>query len=235
MRTIPKKGVKSLFDKRLVIITGHYGSGKTEFAVNYAIKMKNYFENVCIADLDVVNPYFRSREKRQLFEEMGIKVYDSSIRSTALDIPAISPEIFTAIQNMNTISVLDVGGDPVGARVLARFSDKIKAVDYDMFYVVNANRPETRTKEGVIKYLREIEKTSGLKVTGLINNTHLLKDTAVADVEFGQEVTNEVSWETDIPVRYVSAIASVAGKIVDQEIKDKIFPINLYMREEWMS
>lgn len=224
-----------MHDKRLVIIIGHYGSGKTEFSVNYAIKLKEKYDNVSIADLDIVNPYFRSREKKEYFEEIGIKVYDSSIRNTSIDIPALPAEIMGVIQNQNEKSVIDVGGDPVGARVLARYAEQIKNIEYDMFYVINGNRPETRTVEDTIKYLRMIESTSGLKVTGLINNTHMLKDTTVEDVEFGHELTKKVSWETDIPIRYEAAIKSTALKITNKEILEKLFPINLYMREEWMS
>lgn len=224
-----------MLDKRLVIIIGHYGSGKSEFSVNYAVKMKEKYDNVSIADLDIVNPYFRSREKREFFEQIGVKVFDSSIRNTAVDIPALPAEIMGVILNPNERSILDVGGDPVGARVLARYSEQIKNTDYDMFFVINANRPETSTVEGAIKYLNMIEETSKLKVTGLINNTHMLKDTSVEDVEFGHEITKKVSWETDIPIRYEAVITKAAENIKNKEIIEKLFPINLYMREEWMS
>jgi len=224
-----------MLDKRLVIVIGHYGSGKTEFSVNYAVKMKEHFDNVSIADLDIVNPYFRSREKRDFFEKIGIKVFDSSIRNNAIDLPALPAQLMGVILNDNEKSVIDVGGDPVGARVLARYAEQIKTVEYDMFFIVNGNRPETNTVEGVIKYLRLIEETSGLKVTGLINNTHLLRATTVEDVEFGHELTKKVSWETNIPIRYEAVISKTAKNIKNNEILEKIFPINLYMREEWMS
>lgn len=224
-----------MLDKRLVIIIGHYGSGKSEFSVNYAVKMKELYDDVSIADLDIVNPYFRSREKRDFFESIGVKVFDSSIRNTAVDIPALPAEMMGVILNPNSKSVLDVGGDPVGARVLARYSEQIKNVDYDMFFVINGRRPETSTVEGVLKYLKLIETTSKLKITGLINNTHLLKDTTVEDVEFGHELTKKVSWETDIPIRYEACIKDTALQINNKEILEKLFPINLYMREEWMS
>lgn len=224
-----------MLDKRLVIVIGHYGSGKSEFSVNYAVKMKEQFENVSIADLDIVNPYFRSREKREFFEKIGVKVFDSSIRNTAIDIPALPAQMMGVILNPNEKSILDVGGDPVGARVLARYAEQIKNVEYDMFFIVNGNRPETSTVEGVIKYLNIIEAASRLKVTGLINNTHMLKDTRVEDVESGHELTKKVSWETNIPIRYEAVIEEIAGNIKNKEILEKLFPINLYMREEWMS
>ena len=224
-----------MLDKRLVIIIGHYGSGKSEFSVNYAVKMKEKFENVSIADLDIVNPYFRSREKRDFFEKIGVKVFDSSIRNIAIDLPALPAQMMGVILNPNEKSVLDVGGDPVGARVLARYAEQIKNVEYDMFFVINGNRPETNTVEGALKYLKMIEETSRLKITGLINNTHMLKDTTVEDVEFGHELTKKVSWETDIPIRYEAVIKETAKNIKNPEILEKLFPINLYMREEWMS
>ena len=224
-----------MHDKRLVIIIGHYGSGKTEFAVNYAVKMKEIYENVSIADLDIVNPYFRTREKRDFLESIGVKVYDSSIRNTSIDIPALPAELTGVFLNQNIRSIIDVGGDPVGAKVLSRYADQIKSTEYDMFYVINGNRPETSTVEGVIKYLKMIEATSRLKVTGLINNTHLLKETTAEDVEFGHELNKKISWETDIPIRYEAVMKETADKIKNLEIIEKLFPINLYMREEWMS
>lgn len=224
-----------MLDKRLVIITGHYGSGKTEFAINYALKIKENFEKVSLADLDIVNPYFRSREKKELLESKGIQVVESNINNTTIELPALSPGIMGIIQNKKMRSVIDVGGDPVGAKVLARFSELIKNSEYDMFYVINGNRPETREKEDVINYLRAIETSSALRVTGLINNTHLLKSTRVIDVEYGHELAKEVSWELDIPIRYEVAMKSIADKILNKDIADKLFPINLYMRDEWMS
>lgn len=225
-----------MLDKRLVIVTGHYGSGKTEFSVNYAVKMKSNYDNVSLADLDIVNPYFRSREKKIFLENIGIKVLDSSINNNqTLDLPALPAGIMGSITNLNMKAILDIGGDPVGARVLSRFSEQIKKMDYDLFYVINGNRPETQTKENVIRYLKDIEETSGLKVTGLINNTHLLKDTSVSDVELGHELSKEVSWEIDVPIRYEVAMKNIADKIVNEEIKSKLFPMDLYMREEWMS
>jgi energy-coupling factor transporter ATP-binding protein EcfA2 len=214
-----------MHDKRLVIIIGRYGSGKTEFAVNYAVKMKELYENVSIADLDIVNPYFRSREKREFFESIGVKVYDSSIRNTSIDIPALPAELTGVILNQNVKSIIDVGGDPVGARVLARYAEQIKNVEYDMFYVINGNRPETSTVEDVLKYLKLIEATSRLKITGLINNTHLLKETTAEDVEFGHELTKKISWETDIPIRYEAVMKETADKIKNLEIIEKLFPI----------
>lgn len=222
-------------EKRLTIVTGHYGSGKTEFSVNKAIDLKKRNEKVSIADLDIVNTYFRTRERGEFLESLGIHVCDSSVKTPALDLPAIPAEVMGIIQDESTASVLDIGGDAVGARVLARFSPLVKKVDYDLLFVINANRPETQTAEDVISYLRSIETTADLKVTGLVNTTHLLKDTTVEDIERGHRLVKEVSLATNIPIAYEVAIERVASLIEDEEIKEKLFPIKMYMREDWMS
>ncbi|MGL5439364.1 MAG: ATP-binding protein [Filifactoraceae bacterium] len=220
---------------RLVIITGHYGSGKTEFAVNLAINLRKDYEKVSISDLDIVNPYFRSRERLALFEDKGIKVYDSSLRGMNVDVPAISSSILTAVQDKSYISVIDVGGDPVGARVLQQFKSGIETQEYEMWFVINRNRPETSDVKLVEDYIMAIEEASGLKVTGLINNTHLLKATTVQDITEGAKLCDEVSKKMKIPVIYHSAIESIANEITDINIKNKIYPLYLYMREQWMS
>lgn len=223
-----------LNDNRIRIITGHYGSGKTEFAVNYAVKLSKEGKKVALADLDVVNPYFRSREKTKELSKMGIKVIGSSIEGASVDVPAISGEVNTPLQDESYEAILDVGGDPAGARAIGRYHAYFKEGKYDLFFVINANRPETQTVERTIYYIREIERVSRAKVTGLINNTHLLKSTTVEDVLGGQKLVEAVSKETNIPVKYVSALRKVTVDL-PKDIKGEIFPIDLYMREEWMS
>ncbi len=222
-----------LNDNRIRIIVGHYGSGKTEFAVNYAVRLSELGKKVVLADLDVVNPYFRSREKADELENLGIKVIGSSIKGNAVDVPSVSAEIYGPLQDESVEAVLDVGGDPAGARALGRYHSFFEAGKYDMFFVVNANRPETQTLENVEKYIRDIERASRAKVTGLINNTHLLKSTSLEDVLYGQKLVEEVSATLNIPVKYVSALEHVA-KELPQDIKGEIFPLNLFMREDWM-
>ncbi|WP_223379244.1 ATP-binding protein [Schnuerera sp. xch1] len=220
-------------DKRLRIIVGHYGSGKTEFSVNYAIKLAEKGKKVALGDLDIVNLYFRSREKTEELKKLGVKVISSSIKGSGVDIPAISAEIITPMQDKTYEAVLDVGGDPAGARTLGRYFQYFVEGQYDMFFVLNANRPETQTVAKSIEYMKKIEYTARAKVTGIINNTHMLKSTTIDDVLMGQELVEKISEKTDIPVKYVVALEDVAREL-PSNLEGEIFPIKLYMREEWM-
>ena len=222
-----------LKDKRLRFIIGHYGSGKTEFSINYAVKLAEIGKKVALADLDVVNLYFRSREKREHLEKLGVKVIASSIDASAVDIPAISAEIVTPMQDTSYEGVIDVGGDPAGARTLGRYNEYFVEGKYDMFFVLNANRPETQTVDKAIEYLRKIEDTARAKVTGIVNNTHMLKNTTVEDVLKGQSLAKKVSERTNIPIKYISVIEDVAKELPD-DLEGEIFPMTLYMREDWM-
>lgn len=221
-------------DKRIRIIIGHYGSGKTEFSVNYAMKLKQASSSkVAIADLDIVNVYFRSREKQVMLEEQGIKVIASSIAGNALDLPAVAADIITPLEDKSYEYVIDVGGDSVGARVLGRFKNYIEDADYDMFMVVNANREQTMDLEGIKRHKETIEATSRLKVTGFINNTHLIRETTLEDVLRGDKLLKEASKELGIPIRYVSAMSHIASQIPD-EVSGEILALDLIMRDQWM-
>jgi len=166
-------------DKRIRIVIGHYGSGKTEFSVNYAVKLAKMGRKVGLVDLDVINPYFRSREKTALLAEIGIKVVGSNLEGNALDVPAISGEAATPLQDKSYDAILDVGGDPAGARALGRYFPILRDGEYDMFFVLNANRPETQSVDKAMEYIAKIEATARAKVTGIVNNTHMLKATSV--------------------------------------------------------
>ncbi len=221
-------------DKRVRLFIGHYGSGKSEVSLNYVTKLRKEVKGeVALADLDVVNVYFRTREKKELMKELGITPIDSSIQTTTLDVPAVSAEIMRPLHDKNVNYVLDVGGDNVGGRVVGRFAQHFKQNDYDMFFVINGNREKTQTAEEILGYIDAIEATSKLKVTGLINNTHLLRETTVEDVMKGQNIARQVSNIKDIPIRYVCCINSLVDKL-PEDLEGEILPINLYLREDWM-
>ncbi|AKL96936.1 DNA-binding protein CobQ/CobB/MinD/ParA family [Clostridium aceticum] len=222
-----------LNDHRVRIIIGHYGSGKTEFAVNYAINLAKANKKVALADLDIVNPYFRSREKENMLKEYGIKVIASYIKGSGSDLPAVTGDVLGPLQDKSYDVVLDVGGDAVGARALGRYKEYWDEKDYDMFCVVNANRPQTSELEGVLEHIDAIEKTSGAKVTGLINNTHLLRYTTVEEILKGQELCEKAAKTLGIPIKYITVLREVAEKL-PPTLEGKIMPIEMIMREDWM-
>ena len=152
---------------RLTIITGHYGTGKTEFAVNLALHMASRGQTVSLADLDIVNPYFRSRERRDLLSEHGIRLIASSQACTDADVPSLPAELNAILDDRQLTGILDIGGDRVGARVLARYRPRILREDYQLLYVLNANRPEVRDVSSAISYLRAIESVTGLVCFGI--------------------------------------------------------------------
>ena len=221
-------------DKRIRLFIGHHGSGKSEVSINYVTKLREQVEGeVALADLDVVNVYFRSREKKDIMKDLGITPIDSSINTTTLDLPAVSAEIMRPLNDKSVNYVIDVGGDNVGGKVVGRFANQFNSNDYDMFYVVNANREKTQTAKEVLQYIDAIEATSKLKVTGLINNTHMLKETTVEDVLKGQYVAREVSKIRNIPIKYISCLESIVDKL-PKDLEGDILPMKLYLREEWM-
>ena len=214
---------------RVTIVTGHYGTGKTEFAVNLALALAAGGERVMLADLDIVNPYFRSRERRELLEEAGVRLVATPRALADADVPALPAELHAVLEDRSVRGVLDVGGDPTGARVLARYRPRILGEDYQLLYVVNGNRPEVRTAESSARYLREIEAVAGLVCTGLVNNTHLCGETTPEDVRQGAALAEEVSRLTGVPV--VCHVAE--ARFRDQLENLTLFPIEIRMKKPW--
>lgn len=221
-------------DRRVRVIVGHGGSGKSEFALNYAIRLREYEGPVGLADMDVVNPYFRSRERETLLQEAGIRLVAGNMGSAPVDQPSLSAEVNTFLEDPAWQAVLDVGGDPNGARVLGRYFGQIEPRDCDCFLVINVYRPETRTPSQVEEMLEGIEALSRLKVTGLVNTSHLMKETSPENVLEGYKLAQEVGVRRGLPLRYNAAIPSVASRL-PANLEGEILPLTLYLREDWMS
>lgn len=217
--------------KRIQIVTGHYGSGKTEYAVNLALTLARQRENVALADLDIVNPYFRSYEQSRRLEEAGIRVIVTSCGGVA-DIPAINPEVLSLFQQEKWTGVLDIGGDPIGARVLARFAPQLARCDFDLLFVLNANRPETKDADLALDYLRAIERESRQLVTGIVNNTHLCGETTAEEVLKGAALAQELSERTGLPIVH-HAVEKKFVEQVQSRLMEPVLPMSIYMKKPW--
>lgn len=222
-------------DRRIRIITGHYGSGKTEFAVNYVKKLRESVDGrVAIADLDIVNVYFRSREKKEELEEKGIQVIASNLDTAVADVPAVSGAMTMPVINKEYQYVVDLGGNDVGTLVLGRIKPLLDHAEADFFMVVNAYRPNTSTPEGIIEQMENLEYAAGLKVTGFINNTNLVRETTAECLLHGDEVLKEVTKRTGIPVKYVSYVKDVMTEEIPEGLSGELFPMEFNMRKTWM-
>ncbi len=218
--------------KRVNIIAGHYGSGKTNIAINLAMKMKEDGAQVVCADLDIVNPYFRSKDARCALEKKGIGMIASEYANTNVDMPAMPSDAYSMFDNKDRYAVIDLGGDDVGAAALGRFREAIlEENNYDCFWVVNPFRPLTRTVELAMEAKEEIEAVLGFRFTKIINNANLGDETTQEDVLGSVEYINRLSELSGLPVAFTACkeelFAELENKIVN------LFPVTLYLRQGW--
>ncbi len=204
--------------KRITIFSGHYGSGKTNIAVNFALQLRQQHEQVAIADIDIVNPYFRTKDSEELFEKAGIRLICSPYANSNVDIPALPQDIYSITDNPAVHCVLDVGGDERGALALGRIAPKIKEEnDFEMLAVVNGYRPLTRDADSAIAVLHEIEVACGLPFTGIINNSNLGRETTPEDVLASMPYAEEIARKTGLPLLLttveLSLYETLSGKI----------------------
>ena len=218
--------------KRITIFSGHYGSGKTNVAVNYALWLKNTCDNVSIADLDIVNPYFRTKDSMQILEERGVNLISSEFANSNVDVPALPPETYGVLQNKDIHAVIDVGGDDRGALALGRYSDAIlEDGDYELLFVINKYRPMTRNADMTMEIMAEIENACHMKFTGIVNNSNIGDETTAEDVLDSVAYANEVSKRAGIPIK-MTAVKSDLHEILSDKIEN-LMPIELYVRQSW--
>jgi len=217
----------------IVIFVGNYGSGKTEVAVNLAAFERNAGRRVRIADLDLVNPYFRTREVRRQLTDVGIEVVLPDEKYLNADLPVLSPKIAGMIRTPADLSILDVGGNDVGATVLAALGDALKDRPFQMIQVVNPYRPFTETLEGCIRIREEIEAASRQSITALAANAHLMGETGVEDVLRGIAFVSRLSEETGLPVEFAAAPAELAPQLDGDALGLPVLPIRRQLVPPW--
>ena len=207
-------------DKRLTIFAGHYGSGKTNLAVNYALALKRQGFPVKIADLDIVNPYFRTKDSEKELKEAGIPLISPAYANSNVDLPALPQELYSLVQRRDFHAVLDVGGDDRGAYALGRYTPYIlEENDYRMVFVANFYRPLTQTPEEALEVMGEIEMACGIRFTCIVNNSNLGGITTAGDIRATAEKAEKLCELSGLPLWMTSAESSIA--------EDGWFPMTL--------
>ena len=209
--------------KRVTLFCGHYGSGKTNIAVNYALHLRRQGLEVTIADLDIVNPYFRSKDSTDVLEAEGVRVIALPFANSSVDLPALPSAAYAVVQDRTRYAVLDIGGDDRGAYALGRFVPYLlEENDYEMLYVVNFQRPLTTTVSDAVEVMCEIEQACGLAFTGIVNNTNLGAETTLDLVKGSYRKAEELCKETGLPLFMVTAESSIST--------EEMFPLRLQKR-----
>ena len=212
--------------KRLTLFAGHYGSGKTNIAVNYALLLAREGKKVCIADLDIVNPYFRTKDSARELEAAGIHLISPQYANSNVDLPALPAESYRLVHDKSTYGIMDIGGDDRGAYALGRFTPSIlEEDDYRMVFVANRFRPLTRTPEDTLEVMREIEAACALKFTCIVNNSNLGPETTPEDVTGALDYMEKLSKLSGLPLWMHTAEASVAEKLTALEAP--VMPLQL--------
>ena len=200
--------------KRVTLFSGHYGSGKTNIAVNYAMKLNALGLPTAIADLDTVNPYFRTKDSETVLSKAGIRVISLPFANTNVDLPSLPSEVYSLVQQHREYAVLDIGGDDDGAYALGRFTPYIlEENNYDHFFVVNFFRPMTPDAESAAEYIADIEKACGIKFTGIVNNSNLGEETTAALIKSTFREADRLSELSDLPVAMTAAREDIAEEL----------------------
>ena len=219
-------------NKRITLFAGHYGSGKTNIAVNYALYLKERYEKVDVADLDIVNPYFRTKDSEAFLESKGIHLISSEYANSNVDVPALPAEAYAIIDDESVHAVIDVGGDDRGALALGRYAPAIlKQNDYEMLLVINKFRPLTPDCASTVGVMREIETAAGMKFTGIINNSNLGDETTAEDILGSINYAAEIAKASGLPIKMTTVKEDLY-----ESVKDNIpdcFPIRLYVKQSW--
>ena len=205
--------------KRITLFAGHYGSGKTNIAVNYALYLRSLGNEVEIADLDIVNPYFRTKDSAEELADAGIELISPAYANTNVDLPALPQEVYGLVQNTKKYAIMDIGGDERGALALGRYRPYIlEENNFEMVFVANFYRPLTRTAEEAIEVMREIETACGIPFTAIVNNSNIGEETTAEYVRASFSEVKRLSELTKLPILFTSVKESLLNEFEGEEI-----------------
>lgn len=219
-------------NNRIHIFSGHFGSGKTEVALNFAIKQRNKGKKVTIVDFDIVNPYFRTNDAKEILEEIGIKVVANRYASSNLDMPTVPLDIMSVFDDTESVAVFDVGGDDDGALALGQYRQHFNRLGYEMHFVVNTKRPLTQCADELLEIARRIEAASGLKFTDIYNNTNLSSATDESTLFSNYAELEKLSQNMGILIKRNCGV-DTALKNIPGELIDTAFKMNIYIPKPW--
>ena len=207
--------------KRVTLLAGHYGSGKTNIAVNLAMKQKREGFDVTVADLDIVNPYYRTKDREEELKAAGIPLISSPFANSNVDLPALPQELYRIVDETDTHMVVDIGGDDRGAYALGRFAQKLKDEnDYEMILVINKYRPLTADEKDAVAIMKEIEEAGHLPFTAIVNNSNLGKETTAEDVLASVSYAEKMAKDTGLPL-----LLTTVREDLLPELRGKIDPL----------
>ena len=208
--------------KRVTLFAGHYGSGKTNIAVNYALHLASEGKKVCIGDLDIVNPYFRTKDSAEELTKAGVELISPQFANSNVDLPALPAEAYRLVEDKSIYAIMDIGGDDRGAYALGRYTPSILAENnYRMAFVANCYRPLTRTPEDALEVMREIENACHLNFTCIVNNSNLGEETTPETIHASEEFILELSRISGLPLWLTTAREDIAREI------ENVFPLRL--------
>lgn len=219
--------------KPITLFTANLGSGKTEISINFSRFLKQKGHQVSLVDLDIINPYFRTRMAKDNLASQGLRVVCPPGELINADVPALTPAIRGALQATEGYCVCDVGGDDVGAIALGAYKPFLQGGRYDLYFVVNTCRPFTRDLAGVRKMLESIERNARMKVTGLVSNTNLGRQTDVASMVEGYHRVVGMAEQLNLPVAFLASPHNLAQEVQAQLPGVAILPLEFYMKTPW--
>lgn len=207
-------------DKKLNIFIGAYGSGKSEVSVNAARIMKEEHpeRKVLLADLDIVNPFYRSADAARRLENLDIRVICPSFANSNVDVPALSGEMYAIFDDEEYTGVYDIGGEDLGANVLGTLNTRLAGISWNLFMVVNTLRPFTSSPRQIAEMTALLESSSRLHISGYINNTNLLEETTAEDIVAGNKMIVEAGELTGAPLLATTLMPNVYAELEDKKL-----------------